>query len=249
MDGLSLLGILLAVTAILGGQFLEGGSIHSLLNGPALLIVGGGTLGAILLQTPMPVFWRALKLLRWIVFPPRYPIETSIQSLLGWSQIARKEGLLGLERLINTLPDPFVRKGMGLLVDGNESEKIRSVMQMERDLQEDALLKSAKVFDAMGGYTPTLGIIGAVIGLIQVMGHLSEPEKLGNGIATAFVATVYGIAFANLLLLPIGGKLKSLIQAQALYRDLIIEGLVAIAEGQNPRIIEMRLAGFVEAMP
>lgn len=245
MDSLSLIGVMLAITAILGGQFLEGGSVHSLLNGPALLIVGGGTLGAILLQTPIPVFIRALKLLRWILFPPSYAMEQAIQNLLGWSQIARKEGLLGLERLVNGLADPFIRKAMGLLVDGHEAESIRAVMQMERDLQEEYLLKSAKVFDAMGGYTPTLGIIGAVIGLIQVMGHLSEPELLGSGIATAFVATVYGIAFANLLLLPIAGKLKALIQAQALYRDLIIEGLVGIAEGQNPRIIETKLAGFL----
>jgi chemotaxis protein MotA len=158
---------------------------------------------------------------------------------------ARKEGLLGLEAAVEKEEEPFAGKGLQLLVDGAEPEVIRNVLELDLISKERFDLGSAKIYDGMGGYSPTIGIIGAVMGLIHVMSNLADPSSLGSGIATAFVATIYGVAFANLLLFPIGAKLKTLIQKQSQYREMLIEGLVAIAEGENPRSIEMKLRGFV----
>lgn len=246
MDMLSLLGVIIAFAALVGGNVLEGGQLQTLLNGPAFLIVVGGSAGAVLLQTPMVIFVRALRNLRQVFVPPTVPIEATLKRLVDMSQRARHEGLLGLENAANKETDPFVRKGMQLLVDGSEPEELRHTLELEIDARERRDLLAAKVFESMGGYTPTIGIIGAVMGLIHVMQNLAEPSKLGSGIATAFVATVYGVGFANLLLLPIANKLKNLAAAQAHYREMVVEGLVAISEGENPRLIETRLRGFLE---
>ncbi len=245
MDPLSLIGVLLGFAAILGGNWLEGGHLDSLANGPALVIVLGGTIGAVLLQTRVPVFMRAMRLLGVVFMPPRRPLRPAIEKIVEWSNTARKEGLLGLEDVAETEPDLFVRKGMQLLVDGNEPDEIRRTLEVELDARERADLAAAKVFEAMGGYSPTIGIIGAVMGLIHVMQNLADPSRLGSGIATAFVATIYGVGLANLLLLPLANKLKAHTHSESTYRELIIEGLVAIAEGENPRNIENRLQGFL----
>lgn len=247
MDSLALIGFFLGLFAIFAGQMLEGGQLAALMNGPALLIVLGGTLGATLLQTPLRTFLRAFTLLRWVLLPPVLPFEDGLRRLVNWSSTARKEGLLGLEQLVDREEDEFARKGLAMLVDGGEPESIRSAMLTDLELQEQRLLQSARVFEAMGGYAPTLGIVGAVMGLIQVMGNLSDPSRLGSGIAVAFVATVYGVGFANLLFLPVANKLRTLVLAQSQYREMLIEGIVAIAEGENPRVIENKLAGFVNA--
>lgn len=246
MDVLSLVGILLALVAIIGGNFLEGGHASALLNGPAALIVVGGTLGAVLLQTPVSVFKRALSILRWIFFPPAIDLYGGIGRVVGWSMTARKEGLLGLEPLADAELDPYARKGLQLLVDGAEPEAIRSTLEVDLYTQEARDIQAAKVFESMGGYSPTIGIIGAVMGLIHVMGNLADPSKLGSGIAVAFVATIYGVAFANLLLLPIGNKLKAVAARQARYREMLLEGILSIAEGENPRSIELKLQGFID---
>jgi chemotaxis protein MotA len=246
MDVLSLIGLVLAFVAIVGGNFLEGGHVTALVNGPAALIVLGGTLGAVLLQTPMPVFMRAMSVLGWILFPPRVDMNRGIGLVTGWSATARKEGLLGLEPVAETEPDPYARKGLQLLVDGAEPEVIRSILEVDLYTQETRDLRAAKVFESMGGYSPTVGIIGAVMGLIHVMGNLADPGQLGSGIAVAFVATIYGVAFANLLVLPIGNKLKSVVQKQTVYREMLLEGVLSIAEGENPRSIEMKLQGFID---
>lgn len=245
MDVLSLLGVILGIGAILGGQYLEGGSASSLVNGPALMIVGGGTLGAIMLHTPLSQFMRGLRLLVWAILPPRQQADEAIEKIISWSNIARKEGLLGLESISETEPDPFARKGLMLLVDGSEPEVMRSILEVEVDTKEHHDLQSAKIYESMGGYSPTIGIIGAVMGLIQVMNNLSDPSKLGHGIAVAFVATIYGVGLANLLLIPIANKLKAQVMAQSQFRYMIIEGIVSIAEGENPRNIENKLQGFL----
>ncbi len=245
MDILSLIGIVLAFAAILGGNALEGGHLSSLLQITAFLIVGGGTFGAIMLQTPLHTFMKAMKMASWVIFPPKLAAEEAIEKIVNWSNIARKEGLLGLESLAESEPEEFARKGLQLLVDGSEPEAIRNIMEVELSTKEYEDTQAAKVFEGMGGYAPTIGIIGAVMGLIHVMSNLADPSKLGAGIAVAFVATIYGVAFANLFFLPMANKLKGLIHNQTQFREMIIEGVVAIAEGENPRNIETKLQGYL----
>jgi len=245
MDILSVIGIITGVGAILLGQYLDGGHVSTLLNGPALIIVLGGSLGAIMLQTPLIVFSHAMKLISWIFKPPQHPLEESIQRIVRWSDVARREGLLGLENLIDDESDLFIRRGMQMLVDGHEPESIRATLEIDMISKENFDIQAAKVFDGMGAYAPTIGIIGAVLGLIHVMGNLADPTQLGSGIAVAFVATVYGVALANLLFIPIGNKIKSVIRVQSQYREMLIEGIVSIAEGDNPRIIQSRLYVFL----
>ena len=245
MDVLSILGLLLGVAAILLGQHLEGGQLATLLNGPALLIVLGGTIGAVMVQTPMHTFLRALRMVTWTFYPPRIDFTETIQQIISWSRTARREGLLGLENIAQEDIDGFAQKGLQLLVDGSEPESIRRVLDIEIDSREKFDQRGAKVFESMGGYSPTLGIIGAVLGLIQVMGNLSDPGKLGDGIAVAFVATIYGVGAANLLFLPVANKLKTYAMNFTLHRELILEGIVSIAEGENPRNIEAKLLGYL----
>ena len=245
MDLLSIVGILVAFGAIIGGNALEGGHVSTLLNGPALVIVVGGTLGAVMLQSPLTVFLHALRLAGGVFRPPAQQVESAIKKLVNWSNVARKEGLLGLETIAENEPDLFIRKGMQLLVDGSEPEVIRSIMEVEVDNREQHDLLAAKVFEALGGYAPTIGIIGAVMGLIHVMQNLADPGRLGSGIATAFVATIYGVGIANLCLLPFGSKMKTLALRKSQYQEMIIEGIVAIAEGENPRNIESKLQGYL----
>ena len=244
MDVLSLIGIILAFVAIIGGNYLEGGHLGALANGPAALIVLGGTVGAALLQSPMSAFKRAMQTVVWIFFPPRIDMAGGVDRVVNWSLTARKEGLLGLEGVADTEPDSYSRKGLQLLVDGVEPETIRSVLEVDYLTQESRDIEAAKVFESMGGYAPTIGIIGAVMGLIHVMGNLADPGQLGSGIAVAFVATIYGVASANLILLPIASKLKAIAMRQSLYREMLLEGILSIAEGENPRSIELKLQGF-----
>ncbi|SDJ48455.1 flagellar motor protein [Pseudomonas abietaniphila] len=246
MDVLTLIGIILAFVAIIGGNFLEGGHLGALLNGPAALIVLGGTLAACLLQTPMSAFKRAIQIFVWILFPPRIDLAGGIDRVVSWSLTARKEGLLGLESVADGEPDAYSRKGLQLLVDGAEPEAIRSILEVDFMTQESRDIQAAKVFESMGGYAPTVGIIGAVMGLIHVMGNLADPNQLGSGIAVAFVATIYGVASANLILLPVANKLKAVAIRQSRYREMLLEGLLSIAEGENPRSIELKLQGFME---
>ncbi len=245
MDILSLLGIILAFAAILGGNLLEGGALSSLFNGPAALIVIGGTLAATILQTSWPILKRAVGQSRWVFLPPYIGMEDGIGKVIDWSVKARKQGLLGLEGLAEREPERFARKGLQLLVDGSETEAIRSILEVELESREQRDLDSAKVYEAMGGYAPTIGIIGAVMGLIQVMTNLEDPASLGSGIATAFVATIYGVALANLLFFPVANKLRGIARERSRYEDMMIDGIVAIAEGENPRSIELRLRGFL----
>lgn len=245
MDVLSIIGVAVALGAILGGNILEGGHIESLVQLTAFVIVIGGTIGAVMLQTPMPIFLRSLKMISWIIRPPPLEFEKTIKKIVDWSRISRKDGLLGLESHAEKEPDIFSRKCLQLLVDGTEPEAIRGIMEVDLNTVENRDLVAAKVFESAGGYAPTIGILGAVMGLIHVMQNLSDPSKLGAGIAVAFVATIYGVGAANLLLLPMANKLKTLVHDQAQFRELIIEGISAIAEGENPRNIENKLRGYL----
>jgi chemotaxis protein MotA len=245
MDILSVLGLTLAAIAILGGSILKGSGVGSLINGAAVIIVVVGTFAAILLQTPMRTFVRALRIFRWTIFPPVFAHKETIEKIVSWAQVARREGLLGLETASEEEEDIFSRKGLQLLVDGSEPEIIRQIMELEIETREQVDTQAAKVYEGMGIYAPTLGIIGAVMGLMAVMQNLADPSKLGSGIAAAFTATIYGIGMANLFFLPVASKLKGAVSRESQFREMVMEGIIAIAEGENPRNIETKLRSYM----
>lgn len=245
MDKISLAGLVIGLVAIIGGQIFEGGNVGSLVQPTALLIVLGGTLGAVLLQSPFHIFKRGFQMAKWVWVPPVIEQKRLVDQILTWSQLSRREGLLALENYIPGLKDEFVKKGLQLLVDGADPERIRELLEVEINTFEDEWRQSAKIWEAAGGYSPTIGILGAVMGLIHVMENLSDPTRLGAGIAVAFVATIYGVGLANLVYLPIAGKLKYYIARMVASREMLIDGLVGIALGDNPRIIEGRLRGYL----
>jgi chemotaxis protein MotA len=245
MDSISLIGLALGLAAILVGQALEGGHISSLIQPTAFLIVIGGTLGAVMLQSPLQVFKDGMKMARWVFQPPALTHIVLIEQVVGWSHVARKEGLLALEAQLQAVPDPFIRKGIQLLVDGVEPERLREVLEVEISTWEGQMKQAARIWEGAGGYAPTVGILGAVMGLIHVMENLSDPAKLGSGIAVAFVATIYGVGSANLIFLPIAKKLLAHIGRLVSMREMLVDGLVGIANGDNPRIIESRLQGYI----
>lgn len=245
MDKISVLGLLLGIVAIVGGQLMEGGHVASLSQPTALLIVLGGTMGAVMLQSPYATFVRGMRMVRWVWYPPSVDYPQLIKQVSSWSQVSRREGLLALEGVIVLLKDDFSRKGLQLLVDGAEPERLREVLEVDIGTFEQEMKLSARIWEAAGGYSPTIGIMGAVMGLIHVMENLSDPSKLGAGIAVAFVATIYGVGLANLVFLPMSNKLKSHINRLVVQREMIVDGLVGIANGDNPRIIESRLQGYI----
>jgi len=245
MDILTFVGLLFAICSIVVGAILKGAGVHALVSGAAFMIVIVGTFAAIFVQTPLSVFKHAFKILPWIFKPPANRRSELIEKIVEWSNIARKQGLLGLEPMLQKETDDFVKKALQLVVDGSEPEVIRNILEVEMHVREQADMRGAKVFEGMGIYSPTLGIIGAVLGLMAVMKNLADPSKLGPGIAAAFTATVYGIAFANLLLLPIAAKLKVAIAQLTETREMVIEGMLSIAQGENPRNIESKLQGYL----
>jgi len=240
-----MLGLLVAVGGILGGQFLEGGSINVLLQLAAFLIVLGGTLGAVMVQHPLNIFMTGIKMARWVFVTPQIDKQQLVYRMTAWGNAARKDGILALEGQIKTAGDPFVQKGLQLLVDGNSAEKIRAVLDIDLNTYETLRWQSARVWEAAAGYAPTIGILGAVLGLVHVMQSLGEPAKLGAGIAVAFIATIYGVGFANLVFLPIAGKLKILIAKEVTLREMVIDGLCMIANAENPHFIENKLKGYI----
>lgn len=245
IDRLSFLGVLIAFLAIFGGNQLEGGRLETLLNGAAALIVFGGTIGAGLLQTAAEDMRRALHMARWVLRPPVVDFSGGIDKVVAWSLHARRQGLLGLEKQAEAENDEFLKKGLQLIADGSELDVVRNVMEVELNIREQRDLQAARFYEAMGGYAPTIGIIGAVLGLIQVMVNLSDPESLGQGIATAFVATIYGVGFANLILLPIASKLRTLVLKEYQYREMMLDGMLCIVQGQNPVAIRVKLDGYL----
>ena len=245
MDILSLLGLVLATVAILVGAVLKGAGIKALLSAAAFMIVVVGTVAAIFVQTPLPVMKHAMRILPWVFKPPSVARADLIKKMVEWSNTARKQGLLGLEPVIEREADDFLRKGLQLVVDGSEPDMIRSTLEVDLHVREQSDTRAAKVFEGMGIYSPTLGIIGAVLGLMAVMQNLADPSKLGHGIAAAFVATIYGIGLANLFFLPVANKLKGIVAEQTQVREMVIEGVVSIVLGENPRAIESKLHGYL----
>lgn len=245
MDRVSLLGLLVGLGAIFAAQMVDGASLGSLVQPAALLIVLGGTLGAVLLQNPGHVFLRGLRMARWTWRPPVLDYKSLIDQIVGWSHLARREGLLALEKSAGVQKDPFVRKGLMLLVDGAEPDRLREILEVEITVREQTLRQAARVWESAGGYAPTIGILGAVLGLIHVMENLTDPSRLGAGIATAFVATIYGVGLANLIFLPVANKLKVHIAREVTYREILVDGLLCIANGDNPRLVDSRLRGYL----
>jgi chemotaxis protein MotA len=237
-------GLLVAGMALFGGQVMEGGSLSSLVNLSALVIVLGGTVGATMLQVPLQVFRHAVGLGSWIFRPPASEYDLLVVKIVRWGELARRKGMLSLENELTGETDELIRKGLQLLVDGHEAPAIREALEFDLETRESFELRAAKVYESMGGYAPTIGILGAVMGLIHVMENLADPGRLGTGIASAFVATIYGVGFSNLVFLPFANKLKDIIRRRARDQEVIVEGIVAIAQGNNPRtIIESRLGG------
>jgi chemotaxis protein MotA len=244
MDKLTLAGLFIAITAIYLGFILDGGSFDALFELPAFIIVFGGTLGAVMLQSSSSQFFHALSLLKWIFFPPKYDIDQGIASIVHWSEKARESGYLSLESIAQEEQDFYTNKALNLLVDGIEVDNLRVSLELDLDLYREHNLRSAHVFESMGGYSPTIGILGAVLGLIHAMSNLTDPTLLGQGIATAFIATIYGVGFANLIYLPVANKIKAIIHQQTMYREMIAEGLISIALAENPHAIENKLSAF-----
>ncbi len=243
-DFATLGGILLAMGGIVGGLLMEGGKIKDISQITAAFIVLGGTFGAVMVSTPLRVLnGAALRLIHVFLDRTQSP-DTAIEELIGYATKARKNGLVSLEAEALEIQDPFLRKALTLAVDGTDLQEIRNMMQLEIDTTENRAFAEAKVFESAGGYSPTIGIIGAVMGLIQVMKNLANIEEVGRGIAVAFVATVYGVGLANVFLLPAATKIKSRIEWESELKQLKLEGVVAIVEGLNPKLIRSKLEAY-----
>jgi chemotaxis protein MotA len=246
MDFLSIVGLVLGIGAIITSMTLDGGNLMSLLQVSAFVIVGGGTLAAVLLQTPLSIFLRGLKMLVWIVMPPKDDRAEQLRQITDWLRIARHQFVLALDPVAEQQTDPFIRQALRLVVDGVEAPQIRIVLESAIVTAAHQEMLGAEMYEAMGGYSPTVGILGAVMGLITVMAHLDDPSKLGDGIATSFVATVYGVGSANLLFLPIAAKLKFLVRQRIRRLEMITEGMIGIAVLESPLQLEMRLRSYLE---
>jgi chemotaxis protein MotA len=245
-DLASILGLALALCGILGGMVLEKGELRHLYQVSAALIVLGGTFGAVMVTTPMDTLMTAVKSVMLVFFDKSQSPTAAIDAIIGFATQARKQGIVSLEQVAGETPDPFLRKALNLAVDGIEMSQIRSIMELDLSLVEHQGESVAKVYEAAGGYAPTIGIIGAVIGLIHVMQNLADIEAVGKGIAGAFVATIYGVASANLFFLPAGSKLRSRMQAQVQIRELMLEGVLSIVEGLNPKLIRTKLDAYLQ---
>jgi chemotaxis protein MotA len=244
LDIASVAGLIIGLGGILGGLVLEGGRIKEIIAPTAFMIVMGGTMGAVMVTTPLSVLMSAMKKLREVFFEKSAAPEAMIDQIVDYATKARKNGIVSLEQDAYGAADPFLRKAMSLAVDGTDMQEIRKMMELEITLAEHHIEADAKVFEAAGGYSPTIGIIGAVLGLIQVMKNLANIDEVGHGIATAFIATIYGVGFANLFFLPAGNKIKARAEKNARMQELILEGVIGIVEGLNPKLIRGKLEPY-----
>lgn len=245
MDWGSLAGLLIALSGLVLGQMIDGGHLNSLLQPAAFVVVMLGTTGAVLLQTELSLFITGLRMVRLVFVLPVDDRKKLAGKINQWSLQARKESVLSLEPFIKREQDAFIRKGLQLLVDGTPPDRIREVCAIDMYYYEQQARDAAKIWSAAGGYAPTVGILGAVLGLIHVMENLSDPAKIGSGIAVAFVATIYGVALANLVFLPIANKLKGHIQHEMARREMLLNAWVSIARGDNPKLVSERLDSYL----
>lgn len=236
----------MAVVGILAGLMLEGGKLAQILQPTAAMIVFGGTIGAVMVQFPLPVVSEAAKQLVTVFFVRSRNANDSVQQLVGYANKARKEGIVALDQDLASIEDAFLKKSLMLAVDGTEPQELRKIMELELDNQAEQEDHIPKVFESAGGFAPTVGIIGAVLGLIQVMQHLENITEVGRGIAVAFVATIYGVGSANLFFLPVAGKLKIRLREGQIVKEMMLEGVVSILEGMNPRMLETKLLGYLQ---
>jgi len=245
VDFLTIIGLAIAIGSILGGQILEGGHISSIMQLTAFIIVMGGTIGAVCIQNPMSVVLKGVSLLSLALFDPKVDVKKDIGTIIDLANISRKQGLLALEGKIKDIPDPFFKKGVQFIVDGTDPKMMQEILETEVEHHEEEGVTAAKIWEAAGGYAPTVGILGAVLGLIHVMENLADPSKLGGGIAVAFVATIYGVGVANIVFLPLANKIKLKLKHQSAGRAVVISGLVGVAQGDNPRILQEKLECFL----
>jgi chemotaxis protein MotA len=245
MDKASIGGVLLAIVGILAGLLMEGGNLGQILQPTAALIVFGGTLGAVLLQFPLSTVIAAFRSLAHVFAAPRKENDELIRLLLSFANKARRQGVVSLDADLQTIQDPFLKRSLMLAVDGTEPSDLRKIMRVSLDSTIEHEERLPMVFESAGGFSPTIGILGAVLGLIQVMQHLDNMQAVGRGIAVAFVATIYGVGIANLFFLPFAGKMRIRIHDGQQRREMMLEGVVSILEGMNPRMLEVKLAGFL----
>jgi len=245
VDKASLGGITLALGGILAGLLLEGGNLGQILQPTAAMIVFGGTLGAVMLQFPLAILLLAFRQVRSVFITPQRNPQAIIHQLVQYAQKARREGIVSLDAELPQVEDSILKRSLMLAVDGTEPQELRKMMELELDNQAEHEEQAPQVFESAGGFAPTIGIIGAVLGLIQVMQHLDRIDEVGRGIAVAFVATIYGVGSANLLYLPMAGKMKLRIRDEQIMREMTLEGVASILEGMNPRMLETKLIGFL----
>ncbi len=245
MDKATWSGVVLGVGGLLGGLLLEGGRVSQVVQPTAAMIVFGGTAGAVLIQFPLPVVGQAMRYLARVFFQPKQDPQATVQELVRYANQARRSGIVSLDAELEHIEEPLLRKCLMLAVDGTEPQELRNIMELDMENQAEREEKIPQVFESAGGFSPTIGIIGAVMGLIQVMQHLDKIDDVGRGIAVAFVATIYGVGSANLFLLPSAGKLRIRIREEQIVREMTLEGVVSILEGMNPRILETKLLGFL----
>jgi len=246
MDKSSIGGVFLAVAGIVAGLLIEGGNLGQILQPTAALIVFGGTMGAVLLQFPLPTVIAAFRSLGHVFIAPRKHDDQVIRQLIAFANKARRNGVVSLDSDLQTIENPFLRQSLMLAVDGTEPSDLRRIMRVSLDSTTESEERLPAVFESAGGFSPTIGILGAVLGLIQVMQHLDNITEVGRGIAVAFVATIYGVGIANLFFLPFAGKMRIRIHEEHQSREMMLEGVASILEGMNPRMLEIKLAGFVD---
>ena len=245
MDLATIIGLVMGLGAVFGGAALEGLHMGALVQPTAALIVLGGTAAATFVSFPMGTLMTAFKDVKKVFLPPKDDPEAVIKNIINYAAKARRNGLISLEQEAQTVKDSFTKKGISLVVDGIDPQKLRETMEIELGSFEEHGKGSVEVFESAGGFAPTIGIIGAVLGLIHVMSNLSDPSKLGGGIAVAFVATIYGLMTANIFCIPFGTKLKHRLKEELLQKEMVIEGLIAIQNGENPHFIEQKLRAYL----
>ena len=242
-------GIAVALGGIGLGLVMDGGKLAQVLQPTAALIVFGGTIGAVMVQFPLRIVIQAVKQLKDVFLSTEQEPDSLVQNLLRYAYKARRDGLLSLDAEVAKIKDPFLRESLMLAIDGVNSSDLRKMMELQLDYEGEKQERIPKVFDAAGGFAPTIGIIGAVIGLIQVMQHLQDINQVGKGIAVAFVATIYGVASANLLFLPWAGKIRSRMRERQVIQEMTLEAVLSIRAGMNPRALELQLNSYLTATP
>jgi len=228
---------------------MEGGNVGQILQPTAALIVFGGTMGAVLLQFPLTTVAAAFRRMAHVFAAPRKHNDQLIRLLVAFANKARRNGVVSLDADLQTIQDPFLKQAVMLAVDGTEPTDLRKIMQVSLESTTESEERLPSVFESAGGFSPTIGILGAVLGLIQVMHHLDNMQEVGRGIAVAFVATIYGVGIANLFFLPMAGKMRLRVREDYLRREMMLEGVISILEGMNPRMLEVKLSGFLEQSP